>query len=68
MAVWRDGERSRGLRDGPGCPICRDGRPLGVLAESPVTWITSWKHVTCTGFACVISKRHVVEPYELAGM
>jgi len=45
--------------------MCRAGRPLGVIAESPDTWIASWEHVTCRGYACIIAKRHVVEPFEL---
>jgi len=65
MAQWRDRDRWRGLRDGSQCPICRDGRPLGVLAESPTTWVASWERVTSRGYACIIAKRHVVEPYEL---
>jgi diadenosine tetraphosphate (Ap4A) HIT family hydrolase len=37
-----------------------------VIAESQVTWVASWDEVTCRGYTCIISKRHVVEPYELA--
>jgi diadenosine tetraphosphate (Ap4A) HIT family hydrolase len=65
VAAWRDGEQWRALRDGTACPICNAGRPRGVIAESQATWVSSAERVTCRGYACVISRRHVVEPYEL---
>jgi diadenosine tetraphosphate (Ap4A) HIT family hydrolase len=37
-----------------------------LLAESRTTWITSSERVTCRGYTCVFSKRHVVELHELA--
>jgi diadenosine tetraphosphate (Ap4A) HIT family hydrolase len=66
VAVWRDDAKWRGLRDGTGCPICQRGRPLGVVGESPSTWITTEERVACRGYACVVSKRHVVELFELS--
>ena len=66
MAVWREAEEWRGLRNGTACPICQRGRPLGVVTESPSTWITTEERVACRGYACVIAKRHVVEPFELS--
>jgi hypothetical protein len=29
-----------------------------------MTWITTEDEVACLGYACVIAKRHVVEPFE----
>ncbi len=56
-----------GLADGTGCPICLEGWPLDVIAEFSATWITAGRDAQLPGYACVVSKRHVVEPYELAG-
>jgi diadenosine tetraphosphate (Ap4A) HIT family hydrolase len=47
------------------CPICARGEPLGVLARRPTTWITTEPDPRAPGYLCVVSRRHVVEPYEL---
>jgi diadenosine tetraphosphate (Ap4A) HIT family hydrolase len=60
-----DSERWRGLRDGSACPICLEGRPRDVIAEFAATWVTAGREAPLPGYACVVSKRHVVEPYEL---
>jgi hypothetical protein len=67
IAPWPPGVMAnrRTLRDGTACPICNAGRPLGVIAESQATWVSSAERVTCRGYACVILKGHVVELYEL---
>ena len=71
MAVpqWEDEARWRGLRDGSACPICeRGGAPPDTIAELAVSWVTSGLGpVPVRGYACVVAKRHVVEPYELEG-
>ena len=66
QAAWADPECWRALADGSGCPICLAGRPRDVLAEFSATWITAGREAQLPGYACVVSKRHVVEPYELA--
>ncbi|HEX6763245.1 MAG TPA: hypothetical protein VF094_10640 [Gaiellaceae bacterium] len=43
------------------------GEPLGVVVERSTTWITSDAHMLARGCLCVVAKRHVVEPFELAG-
>lgn len=54
------------LRDGTACWTCAAGVPKGiVVAESPVTWITTRREASCRGYLCIYSKRHVVEPHEL---
>ena len=48
-----------------GCPICTRGAPLDVIAELEATWVTAATEAPLPGYACVVSKRHVVEPFEL---
>jgi diadenosine tetraphosphate (Ap4A) HIT family hydrolase len=64
-SIWGDRDQWQALVDGSGCPICRRGRPLGVLLERPATWITSDARAATRGYLCIVSKRHVLEPYEL---
>ncbi len=47
------------------CPICDRGAPLDVIAELGATWVTAGAEAPLPGYACVVSKRHVVEPFEL---
>jgi diadenosine tetraphosphate (Ap4A) HIT family hydrolase len=47
------------------CPICARGRPLDVVAELDAIWVTAAEDAPLPGYACVVSKRHVVEPFEL---
>lgn len=47
------------------CPICARGEPLDLLAEFPETWITGGRRAPLPGYACVVSKHHVVEPFHL---
>jgi diadenosine tetraphosphate (Ap4A) HIT family hydrolase len=49
----------------PACPICERGAPRDVIAEFTMTWITAPAKAPLPGYACVVSKRHVVEPFEL---
>jgi len=47
------------------CPICARGTPLDVVAELDTTWVTAGAAAPLPGYACVVAKRHVVEPFEL---
>jgi len=47
------------------CPICDRGEPLDVIAELAATWATAAAEAPLPGYVCVVSKRHVVEPFEL---
>jgi diadenosine tetraphosphate (Ap4A) HIT family hydrolase len=47
------------------CIICRNGGPLDVIAELPTIWVTASSGAPLPGYVCVVSKRHVVEPFEL---
>src|SRR5713226_1385521 len=49
-----------------GCVICTSGRPYGILAEFPNTWVTTDPEVAIFGYVCVISKQHAVEPFDLS--
>jgi hypothetical protein len=46
-------------------PICRRGEPLAVLARRPTAWITTELERSAPGFPGVVSRRHVVEPYQV---
>lgn len=48
----------------PGCLICRG--PLDVIGELTSVWITAPTVACLPGYVCVISKRHVEEPFELS--
>lgn len=54
------------LRDGRECPICLSGRPLDVIAERDTSWVTAPAAAPLPGYVCVVSKQHVVEPFELS--
>ena len=49
------------------CPICQRGEPEGIIGEASVTWYTTSSPAPMLGYVCVVSKRHVVEPFELQG-
>jgi diadenosine tetraphosphate (Ap4A) HIT family hydrolase len=51
------------------CLICShpDGRPNDVVVDLTAAWVTAGAEAPLPGYACVVAKRHVVEPYELAG-
>jgi diadenosine tetraphosphate (Ap4A) HIT family hydrolase len=49
----------------PACPICARGEPLDLVAELETIWITAQIEAPLPGYVCVVSKRHVVEPFEL---
>lgn len=49
------------------CPICERGAPLDVIVEFEATWVTAPVEAPLPGYVCVVSKRHVVEPFELPG-
>ena len=64
MPAWEDPDRWQAICDPAGCPICADG-PQDVLLELDSTWVTAPVHAALPGYACVVSKQHVVEPWEL---
>jgi diadenosine tetraphosphate (Ap4A) HIT family hydrolase len=48
-----------------GCVICRQGGPCAVIAERASVWVTAPPAAPLPGYACVVAKTHVVEPFEL---
>jgi diadenosine tetraphosphate (Ap4A) HIT family hydrolase len=49
-----------------GCPMCGpDPHPEWILAETKFCKITAWSEGVLPGYACVLSQRHVIEPFEL---
>ena len=48
------------------CVICDnpDARPRDVLLELANSWVTAHTTACLPGYVCVISRRHVEEPYE----
>jgi diadenosine tetraphosphate (Ap4A) HIT family hydrolase len=65
-ATWADPDRWREVCGKDGCPICQAGQPRDVIAEAASTWITAPRDAQLPGYACVVSKSHVVEPFELS--
>ena len=61
--VWSDPEEWARRKSREGCAICRFGKPLDVIAETLVCWITAPVSAPLRGYVCVVSKRHVNEPY-----
>jgi len=52
--------------DEASCVICSHGAgPDGIVAELTASWVTAESDAPLPGYACVVAKRHVVEPYQL---
>lgn len=47
------------------CVICERGRPLEVFGELPAVWVTVPALTPLPGYVCIVSKRHVRDPFEL---
>ncbi|MEO5826445.1 MAG: HIT family protein [Gemmatimonadales bacterium] len=65
MAQWHDSKGWMGLVDGSACPICLRGQPLDVVYELEATWVTMSEQAPMRGYACLVSRRHVVELHDL---
>jgi diadenosine tetraphosphate (Ap4A) HIT family hydrolase len=64
-STWDDSSPWEELKKPGACPICLAGGPNDVLVELRATWITAGSNAPLPGYACVVSKHHVVEPFEL---
>src|SRR6266571_2953994 len=64
-SLWRDPAAWEKAKQPGSCPICASGGPLDQLVEFSAAWITAPAEAPLPGYACVVSKRHVVEPFEL---
>jgi diadenosine tetraphosphate (Ap4A) HIT family hydrolase len=65
MSIWDEPEQWAAARTVEACPICQRGQPLDVIAEYESTWVTAGREAPLPGYVCVVSKEHVVEPFEL---
>jgi len=63
--AWADQDGWETRCQPEGCVVCVAGRPFGILAELAHSWVTTDPEVALFGYVCVISKVHVVEPYDL---
>jgi diadenosine tetraphosphate (Ap4A) HIT family hydrolase len=66
MSAWNNPEAWGALKDGSACPICRRGEPLDLLLEQEASWLSMPGRAPMTGYACLVSKIHAVELYDLA--
>jgi diadenosine tetraphosphate (Ap4A) HIT family hydrolase len=64
-SAWNDPARWEELKRPDACPICTRGVPLDVIADLAATWVTAGARAPLPGYACVVSKRHAVEPFHL---
>ena len=64
-SVWQDRGAWASLCTPDGCPICTGGKPDDVIVELPASWVTGPEVAPLPGYVAVVSKRHVVEPFEL---
>ena len=64
-SAWSDPARWEEVKRPDGCPICKRGVPLDVIADLGATWVTAAAQAPLPGYACVVSKRHAVEPFHL---
>jgi diadenosine tetraphosphate (Ap4A) HIT family hydrolase len=65
MSKWNSPEWEASY-NGEACPICRDGRLLGIVAELNVTYLTSSLKSPMRGYCCLVLKRHAIELYDLS--
>jgi diadenosine tetraphosphate (Ap4A) HIT family hydrolase len=65
MSRWNSAEWPA-LCSGAACPICRNGKPDGIVLELPGSYLTSSADAPMRGYCCVVLKRHAVELHELS--
>ena len=63
--VWARPDEWARRRTPQGCVICQSGVPLDVIAELPSAWVTAAREAPLPHYVCVVSRRHVNEPFEL---
>ena len=65
VKAWTEPERWARVLTTEGCPFC-PMEPWGVSVELPASWVLIPDEAVLPGYVLVVSKWHVVEPYELA--
>jgi diadenosine tetraphosphate (Ap4A) HIT family hydrolase len=69
MAQWGDAEEWAGLVSSEGCPICRQGKPVNIIADLDASWLVMGDDAPgppLPGTCALFSKRHAAELHELA--
>jgi diadenosine tetraphosphate (Ap4A) HIT family hydrolase len=64
VKAWTDPERWARVVTSEGCPFCTT-EPYGVFVDLPASRALIPDAAVLPGYVLVVSKRHVVEPYEL---
>ena len=64
MKAWTDPDLWAERLTPDGCPFCPMD-PRGVHVELPASWVLIPDEAVLPGYVSVVSKRHVIEPYEL---
>jgi diadenosine tetraphosphate (Ap4A) HIT family hydrolase len=65
MALWNNLERWTAMCSGKACPICENSEPLHVVAALEASWLTMQEAAPMRGYACLVSRTHVVELHDL---
>jgi diadenosine tetraphosphate (Ap4A) HIT family hydrolase len=65
VSAWHDKDRWAALLDESECPICRNGKPDGVVAELDASWVTMSETAPMRGYACLVARHHVIELHDL---
>jgi diadenosine tetraphosphate (Ap4A) HIT family hydrolase len=65
MSTWNDHDRWAALCSGISCPICCQNEPLDLVATLEASWVTMQEAAPVRGYACLVSRTHVVELHEL---
>jgi diadenosine tetraphosphate (Ap4A) HIT family hydrolase len=66
VSAWSDPSSWAAARAPEGCPICRRGTPLDVIAELPGAWVTMSEAAPMRGYVCVVFRGHAVELHDLS--
>ena len=64
---WSNPEEWERLCSGESCPICLQGKPLGIIVELDASFLTAGEEGSpMKGYCCLVLKRHAVELHELS--
>lgn len=64
--VWSDLKAWERRLTPAGCVICSRGSPDEVVAELDSCWVTAPHKAPLRYYACLVARKHVIEPYEMA--
>jgi diadenosine tetraphosphate (Ap4A) HIT family hydrolase len=66
MSKWNNAAEWAALCSGTACPICLQGKPLGIVLELESGYLTSGDDVGVKGYCCLVHRRHAVELHDLS--